>query len=105
VNQRRISRLGYLAPLLALAACQTATAPSASPAAVPTVAAPTVKPLGEHVIAEWAVSSPADIYVASGSVWVAEHGNGKTVRIDPASNKIVASGAGDPPVVSMATST
>jgi streptogramin lyase len=87
----RVPRLVSVGLLFALGACQGAVPPPASvgaPSAADSSATPTVKPLGEHVIAEWEVSSPADIYAASGSVWVVPHG-GETVRIDPTSNKIV----------------
>ena len=89
---------------IALAACGgtgATTTPSAAPTApsaavtkpsAATVApsAATARPLPEHVVAEWSVPSPAGIYIGTDSVWVPGHGSGKTTRIDPTSNKVVA---------------
>ncbi len=62
--------------------------PVATP--IPATIAATSTPLGEHVIAQWKVNSPADIYTGSDSVWVPGHGDGKVTQIDPASNEVVA---------------
>lgn len=88
MNRSSVPKLLIVGLLGTLAACQSGATPRTSIAAPP-AATSSAKPLGEHVIAEWAVSSPADIYIGSGSVWVPEHGSGKTLRIDPASNMIV----------------
>jgi hypothetical protein len=69
------------------AATSTPLAASGSPAAATVVpSAATPKPLGEHVVAEWKVPSPAGIYIGSDSVWVPWHGVAKSTRIDPATN-------------------
>lgn len=89
MNLVRISSLGYVGVLFAFVACQAVVTPLASPT-IPPTAAPTLAPLGEHVIAEWQVISPAGIFIGTDSVWVPGHGTGITTRIDPASNKIIA---------------
>jgi hypothetical protein len=97
MNRSRLSKVSYIGVLFALVACQAGvppTAPVAAPpvavvSAVPPTAAVSTKPLGEHVLAEWKVNSPAGIFIGSDSVWVPGHGDGMTTRIDPASNKVV----------------
>jgi hypothetical protein len=100
-----IARKPFLAAAMGLIAAQvvacsslpsapaTATATvSASPAAtrVPATSSATTKPLGEHVVVEWKVNSPADIYLSSDSVWVPGHGDGNVTQIDPSSNEVTA---------------
>lgn len=87
VNQRHGARLLSIGLLLSLGACQAGAAPARSP--VTPAATSSAKPLGEHVVAEWTVFSPAGIYIGTDSVWVPEHGGGRTTRIDPASNKVI----------------
>lgn len=98
MNQTSFSRLLYIGLLFALVACQAGVTPPASavvpPTAISTVVPPTAssaaEPLGEHVIAEWKVNSPAGIFIGSDSVWVPGHGDGISTRIDPTSNKVIA---------------
>ena len=72
-------------------ATSVATTSDPSPIATSAAAtiAPTANPLGEHVIAEWTVNSPAGIFIGSNSVWVPGHGDGKTTRINPSSNEVI----------------
>jgi hypothetical protein len=71
--------------------------PTAAPTAVSATQAPTAKPLGEHVIAEWKINNPGDVYIGFDSVWVPGHHDLTTTRIDPVTNQIVAviKGTGD----------
>ena len=97
-RSRSFSKLLYIGLLFALVACQAGVTPPASTAVSPTAASTavsptaisTAKPLGEHVIAEWSVPSPAGIFIGSDSVWVPGHGTGITTRIDPTSNTAIA---------------
>jgi len=122
MNRIRLSKLLYILLLLALVACQAASAPPTlspsavpasptsvpataipatlslaptavppAPAAVPPTQAPTAKPLGEHVVAEWEVTTPQGSAFGFGSVWVPSHRDpNATTRIDPVSNKVIA---------------
>lgn len=89
MNKSSVPRLLIIGLLSTLAACQSGVTPPTSIAASP-AATSSVRPLGEHVLAEWNVGSPADIYIGTDSVWVPGHGTGITTRIDPASNKVIA---------------
>jgi hypothetical protein len=96
-----LGAVGLITGALAMACGPAASkSPTPTPSAVsattlpaasrPATIAATVKPLGEHVIAEWKVNSPAFIFIGSDSVWVPGHGDGKVTQIDPASNEVIA---------------
>lgn len=89
MNTSSVPKVLSIALLFSLGACQAGVTPSAS-VAVPPTAAPSLQQLGEHVIAEWTVPSPAGIFIGRDSVWVEEHGSAAMTRIDPASNTAIA---------------
>lgn len=90
-----------IALLLSLGACQAGVPPAPS-VVVPPTTAPTSTPLGEHVVAEWSVSSPGGMFVGRDAVWVQDHRGAVVARIDPASNTatvvVDAATAEQPPV-------